>query len=410
MIKVNSHILPNGLRLVHSDSFKTSMACVNLLYNVGARDEEPEHTGIAHLMEHLMFSGSKNAPSYDNPLQEAGAQNNAWTDNDFTNFYVNLPAMNIETALFLESDRMCDLNLTARSLEVQKKVVAEEFKERVLNQPYGDIYTHLRSLAYKVHPYRWPTIGLSVQQILEVSLDYVKDFYRKHYAPDNAVLSIVGDVSFDKAVELTEKWFSEIPRADVPPRNLPEEPLQTERRVLEVERDVPQNLIVIAFHIPSCLDKAYPVYDIVTDFLASGKSSRLNRLVRESGKFVSADSYVDDSCHPGLLVMTAYLQSSVSFDEAEELLINELKGVSENVTDREFQKTLNIREVNHETSLLSVSNVALSLAKSTLVATPDFYLNEVERYRAVELDAVRAAARSLLSTPYCVLRYKAKGA
>ena len=177
-----------------------------------------------------------------------------------------------------------------------------------------------------------------------------------------------------------------------------------------MERDVPQNLIVIAFHIPSCLDKAYPVYDIVTDFLASGKSSRLNRLVRESGKFVSADSYVDDSCHPGLLVMTAYLQSSVSFDEAEELLINELKGVSEKVTDREFQKTLNIREVNHETSLLSVSNVALSLAKSTLVATPDFYLNEVERYRAVELDAVRAAARSLLSTPYCVLRYKAKGA
>lgn len=410
MIKVNSHILSNGLRLVHSDSFKTSMACVNLLYNVGARDEEPEHTGIAHLMEHLMFSGSKNAPSYDNPLQEAGAQNNAWTDNDFTNFYVNLPAMNIETALFLESDRMCDLNLTARSLEVQKKVVAEEFKERVLNQPYGDIYTHLRSLAYKVHPYRWPTIGLSVQQILDVPLDYVRDFYRKHYAPNNAVLSIVGDVSFDKAVELTEKWFSEISRADVPPRNLPEEPLQTERRVLEVERDVPQNLIVIAFHIPSCLDKAYPVYDIVTDFLASGKSSRLNRLVRESGKFVSADSYVDDSCHPGLLVMTAYLQSSVSFDEAEELLINELKGVSEKVTDREFQKTLNIREVNHETSLLSVSNVALSLAKSTLVATPDFYLNEVERYRAVELDAVKAAARSLLSTPYCVLRYKAKGA
>ena len=275
MIIVNRHTLDNGLRIVHSEDLNTQMVALNVLYNVGARDEHPDHTGFAHLFEHLMFGGSVNIPDYDTHVQNAGGENNAWTNNDITNYYITLPRQNVETGFWLESDRMLSLDFNEKSLEVQRHVVIEEFKQRNLNQPYGDVGHLVRGLVYKAHPYQWPTIGKEPSHIENATLDDVKDFFFRFYAPNNAILAVTGNITFEETVALAEKWFGPIPKRDVKPRQLPMEPKQTEERRLTVERNVPVDALHLIFHKCDRLHPDYHVYDMLSDLLSAGRSSRL---------------------------------------------------------------------------------------------------------------------------------------
>jgi len=303
MIKFDKFTLNNGLKvIVHKDK-STPIVAINLLYNVGSRDENPDKTGFAHLFEHLMFGGSKNIPVYDKPLQQVGGENNAFTNSNITNYYITLPKANIETAFWLESDRMLNLNFSEKSLNVQRNVVIEEYKQRYLNQPYGDVWLMLRPLAYKKHPYRWATIGKDVSHIENASLDDVKEFFYKYYAPNNAILTIAGDVETEQIKKLTEKWFGSIEKRNVPVRNLPVEPEQTEKREMSVTKDVPFNAIYKAYHMCSRNDKNYHATDLISDILANGKSSRFYQsLVKEKKIFSNIDAYITGDNDNGLFV------------------------------------------------------------------------------------------------------------
>ena len=282
MIQVNHHTLSNGLRIVHNEDNSTQMVALNVLYDVGARDEDPEHTGFAHLFEHLMFGGSVNIPDYDVPVQNAGGENNAWTNNDITNYYITLPYQNVETGFWLESDRMLSLDFSPQSLEVQRQVVIEEFKQRNLNQPYGDAAHLLREMAYQNHPYRWPTIGKEISHIANATLEKVKSFFYRFYAPNNAILAVTGHISFDETVRLAEKWFAPIPAREIPKRQLPAEKPQTAIRRRSVERKVPVDALYMAFHMCNRYHRAYHAFDIITDLLSNGRSSRfIQTLVQE---------------------------------------------------------------------------------------------------------------------------------
>ena len=319
-MKINRHILDNGLRLVHSQDESTQMVALNILYNVGARDEDPEHTGFAHLFEHLMFGGSVNIPDYDMPLQLAGGENNAWTNNDITNYYLTVPRQNVETGFWLESDRMLSLDFSERSLEVQRGVVMEEFKQRCLNQPYGDVGHLLRPLAYQTHPYQWPTIGKELSHIANATLEEVKAFFFRFYAPNNAILAVTGNISFEEAVALTEKWFASIPRREVPLRNLPQEQEQTEERRLTVERNVPLDALFMAYHMPDHRHPDYYAFDILSDVLSNGRSSRLNqRLVQQKQLFSSIDAYISGSVDAGLFHISGKPSAGVTLEQAEEV-------------------------------------------------------------------------------------------
>jgi predicted Zn-dependent peptidase len=304
MIQYNRFVLENGLRvLVHEDN-STPLAVVNIMYDAGARDENPEQTGFAHFFEHLMFGGSVNIPDYDEPLQKAGGENNAYTTNDLTNYYCQLPAQNIETAFWLESDRMLSLAFSKKSLEVQRKVVSEEFKEHYINKPYGDVWHKLRELAYKVHPYRWMTIGKELSHIENAKLDDVKQFFFKHYRPVNAILVVTGNVKTDDIKKLAEKWFGSIPAGEKYVRNLPEEPVQTEPRELTVHADVPLDALYKTWHIEGRLDKGYYVTEMITDILSGGGSSRLfQALVKEKQLFSQIDCHHFGSIDKGLVAV-----------------------------------------------------------------------------------------------------------
>ncbi|MFM9026621.1 MAG: M16 family metallopeptidase, partial [Bacteroidota bacterium] len=315
MIRFSRHVLSNGLPLIVHEDPSTPLATVNLLYKVGARDEDPKRTGFAHLFEHLMFGGSVNIPEYDSPLQLAGGDNNAFTNNDITNYYCTLPANNLETAFWLESDRMLSLAFSEKSLDVQRQVVVEEFKQRYLNQPYGDVWLLLRPLAYKVHPYQWATIGKEVSHIEEATLQDVRDFFFKYYTPDNAVLVVAGGVKEGSVVELAEKWFGGIQRniASRPP--YPAEPRQQEERRLTVKRDIPFDALYMAFHACSRLDDDFYATDLMTDILSRGKSSRLyNVLVKEKKLFSDVSAYLTGDFDKGLVVVEGKLLKGVSIN------------------------------------------------------------------------------------------------
>ena len=291
MIQVNHHTLENGLRIVHYEDKSTQMVALNLLYDVGARDEDPEHTGFAHLFEHLMFGGSVNVPDYDTPVQNAGGENNAWTNNDITNYYITLPRQNVETGFWLESDRMLSLDFNPKSLEVQRQVVIEEFKQRNLNQPYGDASHLMRELAYKRHPYRWPTIGKEISHIANATLEEVRTFFYHYYAPNNAILAVTGHISFDETLRLAEKWFGPIPKREIPLRRLPKEERQTALRRRTVERKVPVSAIYMAFHMCDRKHPDYYAFDMITDVLSNGRSSRLvHSLIHEQKLFTAIDA------------------------------------------------------------------------------------------------------------------------
>ncbi|MFR2070941.1 MAG: M16 family metallopeptidase [Bacteroides nordii] len=393
---INKHILANGLRLVHSQDDSTQMVALNILYNVGARDEHPEHTGFAHLFEHLMFGGSVNIPDYDAPLQLAGGENNAWTNNDITNYYLTVPHQNVETGFWLESDRMLSLDFNERSLEVQRGVVMEEFKQRCLNQPYGDVGHLLRPLAYKEHPYQWPTIGKELSHIANATLDEVKDFFFRFYAPNNAVLAVTGNISFEEAVALTEKWFGTIPRRDVPVRRLPQEPVQTEERRLTVERNVPLDALFMAFHMCERAHPDYYAFDILSDILSNGRSSRLNqRLVQEKQLFSSIDASISGSIDAGLFHISGKPSAGVSLEEAEAAVREELKILqNEAITAQELEKVKNKFESTQIFGNINYLNVATNLAWFELNGEAEDMEREVERYRAVTAGQLQTVAQA----------------
>lgn len=396
MLKINRHILANGMRLVHSQDDSTQMVALNILYNVGARDEHPEHTGFAHLFEHLMFGGSVNIPDYDAPLQLAGGENNAWTNNDITNYYLTVPRQNVEIGFWLESDRMLSLDFNERSLEVQRGVVMEEFKQRCLNQPYGDVGHLLRPLAYKEHPYQWPTIGKELSHIANATLDEVKDFFFRFYAPNNAVLAVTGNISFEEAVALTEKWFGTIPRRDVPVRRLPQEPVQTEERRLTVERNVPLDALFMAFHMCERAHPDYYAFDILSDILSNGRSSRLNQhLVQEKQLFSSIDASISGSIDAGLFHISGKPSAGVSLEEAEAAVREELKILqNEAIAAQELEKVKNKFESTQIFGNINYLNVATNLAWFELNGAAEDMEKEVERYRAVTAGQLQTVAQT----------------
>jgi len=407
MLQINRHILSNGLRLVHSQDASTQMVALNVLYNVGARDENPEHTGFAHLFEHLMFGGSVNIPDYDAPLQLAGGENNAWTNNDITNYYLTVPRQNVETGFWLESDRMMSLDFSERSLEVQRGVVMEEFKQRCLNQPYGDVGHLLRPLAYRVHPYQWPTIGKELSHIANATLEEVKDFFFRFYAPNNAVLAVTGNISFEEAVSLTEKWFGPIPRREVPLRQLPKEPVQTGERRQVVERNVPLDSLFMAYHMCDRLDADYYAFDILSDILSNGRSSRLNQhLVQEKQLFSSIDAYISGTIDAGLFHISGKPAAGVSLEEAEAAVREELNELQTAlVQEHELEKVKNKFESTQIFGNINYLNVATNLAWFELNGQAEDMEKEVERYRAVTADRLKAVAQTAFREENGVVLY-----
>lgn len=412
MIKISRHVLANGLRLVHSQDESTQMVALNIVYNVGARDEHPDHTGFAHLFEHLMFGGSVNIPDYDAPLQLAGGENNAWTNNDITNYYLTVPRQNVEIGFWLESDRMLSLDFNERSLDVQRGVVMEEFKQRCLNQPYGDVGHLLRPLAYKVHPYQWPTIGKELSHIANATLDEVKDFFFRFYAPNNAVLAVTGNISFEETVALTEKWFASIPKRDVPVRQLPQEPAQTEERRLVVERNVPVDSLFMAYHMCERAHPDYYAFDILSDILSNGKSSRLNRyLVQEKQLFSSIDAYISGTVDAGLFHISGKPAAGVSLEEAEAAVREELNRLqNEAVAVQELEKVKNKFESTQIFGNINYLNVATNLAWFELNGAAEDMEKEVERYRSVTAGQLQAVAQTAFDKRNgVVLYYKGRG-
>lgn len=410
MIKVNRHTLANGLRIIHSQDESTQMVALNLLYDVGARDEHPEHTGFAHLFEHLMFGGSVNIADYDTPVQNAGGENNAWTSNDMTNYYITLPYQNVETGFWLESDRMLSLDFNPKSLDVQRQVVIEEFKQRNLNQPYGDASHLIREMAYQTHPYQWPTIGKEISHIANATLDEVKEFFYRFYAPNNAILAITGHISLEETIRLAEKWFGPIPARNVPKRNLPKEVQQTEIRRKTVERKVPVDALYMAFHMCDRHHADYPVYDIITDILSNGRSSRfIQHLVQENKIFTGIDAYITGSIDEGLLHIAGKPAEGISLEEAEKAIwaeLDELKRVS--VDELELEKVKNRYESEQIFNNINYLNVATNLAYFELLGKAEDINDEVRKYRSVTASQLQKVAQKTFIPENCsILYYKA---
>lgn len=410
MINVNRHVLDNGLRIVHSEDTSTQMIALNLLYDVGARDEHPEHTGFAHLFEHLMFGGSVNIPDYDTPVQKAGGENNAWTNNDMTNYYITLPCKNAEIGFWLESDRMLSLDFNEKSLEVQKNVVTEEFKQRNLNQPYGDVSHIIRDMAYKTHPYRWPTIGKDINHISNATLDEVKEFFYSYYAPNNAILAVSGNITFQETVRLAEKWFGNIPSREIKARELPEEIPQTEERRLTVLRNVPVDTLYMAFHICKRKDKEYYTFDVISDILCNGRSSRLvQKLVQEKKIFSSIDAYISGSIDNGLFHIAGKPCEGISLEEAEEAIWKELERLKKEEIDAlELEKVKNRYESEQIFSNINYLTVATNLAYFELIGKAEDINSEVEKYRSVSPEQIAKAAEKCFVPQNCSILYYKK--
>ncbi|MEM7103490.1 MAG: pitrilysin family protein [Bacteroidota bacterium] len=407
MIEFSRHTLDNGLRIIVHEDDSTPLAAVNILYNVGARNERPEKTGFAHLFEHLMFGGSENVPSYDEPLQWAGGESNAFTNNDITNYYNIVPSGNLETAFWLESDRMMSLNFNNRSLDVQRKVVVEEFKENYLNQPYGDAWHNISDLAFKVHPYRWPTIGLTPDHVENASLDDVKAFFFKFYRPNNAILVVTGNVKTEEVIQLAEKWFGEIPRGVAIDPNIPVEPEQKEKHERRLKTSVPLDAMFLAFHMPARIDPKFYYCDLLTDILATGNSSRLyRRLLMEQQLFSEVDAYVTGSIDPGLLIIEGKPSQGVSLEEAEAAVWKELEELIDTpIPDQELQKIKNKVESTLIFSEASVLNKAINLAFFELLGDADIINREPEYYRTITSIDLQKQAKETFRIENCSRLY-----
>lgn len=407
MINFEKFVLENGLRVIVHEDKSTPMAVVDVMYDVGARDEDENHTGFAHLFEHLMFGGSLHIESYDEPLQMAGGENNAYTTNDVTNYYCQLPAENIETAFWLESDRMCSLAFNENSLEVQRKVVSEEFKEQYINKPYGDVWHKLRELCYKEHPYKWMTIGKELTHIENAKLQDVKDFFFKHYTPSNAILTVAGNVSTDQIKKLAEKWFGGIPAGKKYVRNIKPEPQQKEPRMMEIAESVPLNALYKCWHMSSRLDKRYYTGEVITEILGGGASSRLfQSLVKEQQLFSSIECSHMGSIDPGLLYIDGKLLKGITLEQAENAVIVELEKMkTELVTKVELEKVKNKTESMLAFEDISLMNRANSLANYELLGDANLMNTELESYQAVTREEIMEECNRIFTDTNCSTLY-----
>ena len=411
MIPFEKYKLDNGLTVILHKDTNTPIAAVNITYNVGSRDENPNRTGLAHLFEHLMFGGSKNIPKYDEPLERVGGENNAFTSTDITNYYLTLPVQNLETAFWLESDRMNELAFSKKSFENQRNVVIEEFKQSYLNQPYGDIMLLLKPLAYKIHPYQWDTIGKSIEQISQTSIEEIKAFFYTFYTPNNAVLSVAGNLDMDKTKSLIEKWFGNIPARKQYVRNLPQEPLQTQARILEVERDVPVNCLYKAYKMGKRTEDTYYTADLISDILSNGASSRLQQaLVKDRQLFSSIDAYVTGTFDDGLLIIHGYLTPEVSFQQAEGAMKEELDKLKTNfIPERELEKVKNRVKTVLYYSELQVQDKAMNLGIAQIMADAELVNEEETKYNSVTPDDIYVQSNKILQEDVCsTLYYKMK--
>ncbi len=399
MIQFEKFVLDNGLRVIVHEDKTTPMAVLNVMYDIGARDENPAQTGFAHLFEHLMFGGSINIPTYDEPLQMAGGENNAYTTNDLTNYYIQIPTENLETAFWLESDRMLSLAFDENSLEVQRKVVCEEFKEHYLNKPYGDVWHKLRELAYTKHPYRWMTIGKELSHVENAQLQDVKDFFFKHYTPSNAVLCVAGNITVEQVKTLTQKWFGNIPAGEKYDRDLPKEPKQTAPRKLEVKAKVPLDALYKCWHIYARLDKRYYTTDLITDLLSGGGSSRLYQsLVKEKQLFSNINCFHFGSVDEGLLAIEGKLIKGVTMQAAEKAIEEELdKMKQQKVSEEELQKVKNKTESLMAFEDISLMNRAGSLATYELLGDASLMNRELEHYQSVTAQQIQEECNNIFT-------------
>ncbi|MDM1296374.1 insulinase family protein [Sphingobacterium sp. N143] len=412
MVSYQKFTLENGLRVLVHEDHNTAMACVNILYDVGARDESPEQTGFAHLFEHLMFGGSEHIPNFDTELQKVGGENNAFTSNDITNYYITLPSSNLETALWLESDRMLNLAFSPQSLEVQRNVVSEEFKQRYLNQPYGDVWLKLRPLAYKVHPYRWATIGKELKHIEDATMEDVKAFFKLHYNPQNAILVIAGDVHLEEVKLLVQKWFGDIVPGKKYERQLPQEPTQRELRREIVWAEVPLDALYMTFHGPARLEDGYFAMDLLSDILSRGSSSRLyRRLVKEEQLFSEINAYVMGSIDNNLFVIEGKPSDGVSLEEAERAVWAELDLLKfELIPDMELEKVKNKIESTNVFAELSILDKAMNLAYHELLGDANGINTEVSKYLSLTAEELQLQAQAIFNPENAsILMYKSRG-
>ena len=409
MILFERFTLNNGLQVIVHQDKTTPIVAVDLLYKVGARNENHERTGFAHLFEHLMFDGSKNISDFDNQLQLAGGECNAFTTNDLTNYYITLPKQNIETAFWLESDRMLELGITEKKLEIQKNVVIEEYNQRYLNKPYGDWMLIMRYLAYRKHPYMWPTIGKDPLEIKYASLDEVNSFFYNYYAPNNAVLVVAGDVETEQIRQLAEKWFGPIPRRNTRIEPLPVEPEQRVAQFLELKRSEPLNAIYKGFHMDGRLGPKYHTADLISDILSNGESSRLNQiLVKQQKTFTNINAYVTGEIDPGLLIVEGKLSDGVSFEQGEESIGSVLESLwKEPISEKELTKVKNNIEVKKIVSEVNVLNKAMNLAYCEMLGDANIINTDIEHYQAVTATDIASTAQQIFRKNNCsTIHYK----
>lgn len=397
MTEFDRFTLDNGLRVIVHHDASTPIVAMNILYNVGSRDEHPDRTGFAHLFEHLMFGGSVNIPRYDEPLERVGGENNAFTNNDFTNYYLTVPGHNLETAFWLESDRMLNLAFSTKSFDVQRNVVVEEFRQNYLNQPYGDAWLLLRPLAYKVHPYRWAPIGIDPSHIEEASMEEVRGFYERFYNPCNAIMVIAGDVDTENIRILSEKWFGVINKGSVNDRMLPAEPDQTEARTLTVHRDVPYDAIYKAWHMGSRADESFFATDLISDMLSAGQSGRLNQqLVKKQRLFSEINAFISGDIEAGLFVVTGKLMKGVPMAEAESAIQIEIDKICTILTEEmELQKVKNRVETMMAFSEMRVLDKAMNLAYYELLGDANLVNGLVQKYASVSVADIIAVANKI---------------
>jgi len=403
MVKFEKFTLPNGLTLIVHEDQSTPMIAVNILYKVGSKNESPDKTGFAHLFEHLMFGGSRNVPNFDLPLQLAGGENNAFTNADLTNFYDIVPSENIETALWIESDRMKDLIVSQEALDIQKKVVVEEFKETCLNQPYGDVWHNITNSAYTKHPYQWPTIGKIPKHISDAKLDDVQDFFNRHYAPNNAILVLAGHITAATALRLTQKWFGDIPPTKYCKKSIAEEPIQTEKKRILKEANVPVDALYLAFHMPGRNSKGYYLCDILSDALANGRSSRFYKhLYKEQKIFNQIDAYISGTIDPGLFIIEGKLSEHFTVEEGLDAIWKEIYKIqNEQFSNAELDKLKNKIISSLVFSEVNVLNRAMSLAFYEYLEDADMINDQIEQYINITSEDIQGMAKKVLVESNC---------
>ena len=404
MVKFEKFVLDNGLKVLLNVDRNTPLTAFNIMYNAGSKNENENKTGLAHLFEHLMFSGSENVDAFDFFTQMAGAENNAFTNNDITDFYITIPSVNLETAFFLESDRMQNLKLTHRQFVTEKKVVIEEFKETVLNIPYGDVWHHIAEMSYKHHPYRWPTIGKSIEHIMSIDIEDVLEFYNNFYNPENAILSISGNFDLLRVREMSEQWFGSISKNDQYNENyIPVEPPQSFFNEREIIEDLPSNAIYLAFHVSGRKDNKYCTHDIISDILGRGRSSRLyQNLVKDKEYFTEIHCYLTGSVDPGLLVIEGVISDKAEISVAEKSLFEELKNLRTfEIEEHEIEKLKNKVENQITFEEAGILNKAINLAQFELLGDCNDINTQIDQYRRVTSESVLEEANNIFKDSNC---------